>query len=157
MSNGIDKALLRVRRNLETLRKRWQQAMRQIEGTRLAAQSLSRLKTIPGAPRHPIMWSSERQRRAYFASDGFGRGIPTRRTGSVVAGWEAGFEQTDNGGVMVLSNFNPAVQYLQGVNAQAYHIDTGWVQIEDVQEGAYREMSDIAVLTFYQTDLLEGV
>lgn len=33
-------------------------------------------------PTHPIHWDSERQRRAYFATDGFGRGIPSSRTGS---------------------------------------------------------------------------
>lgn len=37
----------------------------------------------PGArPSYPIQWDSERQRRAFFASDGFGRGIPSQRTGS---------------------------------------------------------------------------
>ena len=31
----------------------------------------------------PFVWSSERQRRAYFASDGFGAGIPYTRTNSL--------------------------------------------------------------------------
>ena len=33
-------------------------------------------------PTYPIQWDSERQRRAFFATDGFGRGIPTERTGA---------------------------------------------------------------------------
>jgi hypothetical protein len=158
MSNGIDKALRQVQHNLETLRKRWQIAMQQQAGERLAGRALAKLKTIPGKPHHPIRWSSERQRKAYFASDGFGGGIPSRRTGSTVDEWTAGFEQTSAGGLVVLSNFNPAVRYLQGVDAQPFHIDTGWVQIEDVEVYAHREMEDVMVLTFYQTaDLLEGV
>lgn len=36
---------------------------------------------------YPIHWDSERQRRAYFASEGFGRGIPTHRTGAYERGW----------------------------------------------------------------------
>lgn len=30
--------------------------------------------------RYPVQWDSERQRRAYFATNGFGAGIPYRRT-----------------------------------------------------------------------------
>jgi hypothetical protein len=30
--------------------------------------------------RYPIQWDTERQRRAYFATNGFGAGIPYKRT-----------------------------------------------------------------------------
>lgn len=34
-----------------------------------------------GAPvRYPIQWDTEKQRRAFFATNGFGQGIPYRRT-----------------------------------------------------------------------------
>jgi hypothetical protein len=37
----------------------------------------------PGtSPTHPIKWDSERQRRAFFATNGFGGGIPHVRDGS---------------------------------------------------------------------------
>lgn len=36
---------------------------------------------------YPVRWDSERQRRAYFASNGFGRGIPYRRTHRYRFGW----------------------------------------------------------------------
>lgn len=35
-----------------------------------------------------INWDSKRQRRAYFASDGFGGGIPSRRKGVHKKGWK---------------------------------------------------------------------
>lgn len=36
----------------------------------------------PGKPiTYPVKWDSERQRRAFFATDGFGSGIPYKRTG----------------------------------------------------------------------------
>jgi hypothetical protein len=41
------------------------------------------LGKIPGPVKYPIRWTSERQRRAFFATNGFGRGIPTKRTGDV--------------------------------------------------------------------------
>jgi hypothetical protein len=31
---------------------------------------------------YPIRWDSEKQRRAFFATDGFGHGIPYQRTGA---------------------------------------------------------------------------
>jgi len=48
----------------------------------------TRLRAPVSRPSHPIHWDSERQRRAFFASDGFGRGIPSRRTGRYQRGWE---------------------------------------------------------------------
>ena len=38
---------------------------------------------------YPIQWDSERQRRAYFATNGFGGGIPYRRTGAYERSWVA--------------------------------------------------------------------
>lgn len=38
-------------------------------------------------PSYPINWDSEKQRRAFFATDGFSRGIPTKRTGRHEKGW----------------------------------------------------------------------
>jgi hypothetical protein len=37
---------------------------------------------------YPIEWTSERQRRAYFASNGFGAGIPYQRTGQLQESWQ---------------------------------------------------------------------
>src|SRR5690349_11752070 len=36
---------------------------------------------------YPVQWDSERQRRAFFATKGFGKGIPYRRTGRYRLGW----------------------------------------------------------------------
>ena len=38
-------------------------------------------------PTYPINWDSEKQRRAYFATDGFGGGIPYTRTGRYENAW----------------------------------------------------------------------
>ena len=37
--------------------------------------------------RYPVQWDSERQRRAFFATGGFGIGIPYRRTNRYRLGW----------------------------------------------------------------------
>jgi len=36
----------------------------------------------------PVQWDSERQRRAFFATHGFGGGIPYKRKGTYERGWE---------------------------------------------------------------------
>lgn len=38
--------------------------------------------------RYPIDWDSPRQKRAYFATNGFGRGIPYKRTNKYPLGWQ---------------------------------------------------------------------
>lgn len=38
--------------------------------------------------RYPVQWDTERQRRAFFATNGFGAGIPYRRTHATRLGWQ---------------------------------------------------------------------
>ena len=59
---------------------------------RLKLQSLGekvvkRMRAIGKKITYPVKWDSPRQRRAFFASNGFGRGIPTKRTGAYIKGW----------------------------------------------------------------------
>lgn len=47
----------------------------------------TRLAKPAPKPTYPINWDSEKQKRAYFASNGFGEGIPYRRKGRTEAAW----------------------------------------------------------------------
>jgi hypothetical protein len=102
---------------------------------------LQELQDTPPKPTYPIRWASEKQRRAFFATDGFGRGIPTRRTGKVQAGWQG--EITRNDGTFSYAVFN-AVSYAPFVYGslaqnrtaalrfqQPFHQDTGWQAATD--------------------------
>lgn len=45
--------------------------------------------SVDGQPiRYPVQWDSQRQRKAFFATEGFGKGIPTQRTGGYRQGWK---------------------------------------------------------------------
>ena len=55
----------------------------------------ARMRKPGKAVRYPIKWDSEKQRRAFFATKGFGRGIPTTRSGAYNAGWN--IAKLDNG------------------------------------------------------------
>lgn len=91
-------------------------------------QLLQELQTQPGPPKYPLKWQSERQRRAFFATDGFGHGIPYRRTGRLSAGWKVTAVFERDGGVIKATNDTPYAEYVQGVMAQDMHIITGWPQ-----------------------------
>lgn len=76
-----------VRKGLENLRTKWPLVSRQ----RLydAAREIVRRMKKPGKNiTYPVQWDSDKQRRAYFATDGFGHGIPYTRTGKHQAGWK---------------------------------------------------------------------
>lgn len=76
------------------------------------AQGIQKRMKQPGPkPTYPINWDSERQRRAFFASNGFGRGIPYKRTGEYVDNWK--LDKLDEIGYRV-SNFSLSARYVGG-------------------------------------------
>lgn len=58
----------------------------------------------------PVRWASKKQRMAYFASEGFGRGIPTVRTGEYVRGWQ--MIKLENG--YGIQNLTPQARFIGG-------------------------------------------
>ena len=73
----------------EKIRNTLKRAPRNVKGRlkELADEIIRRLK-IPGKkPTYPINWDSDKQRRAFFATNGFGGGIPHKRTGKTARGW----------------------------------------------------------------------
>ncbi len=73
-------------------------------------------------PGRPYIWTSEKQRRAFFASDGFGRGIPTKRTNELQKSWNYIIGQ---GEVKFINQANYA-EYVVGKNIQPGHVADGW-------------------------------
>lgn len=53
----------------------------------LAEGYVQRETQAPSSPRRPINWTTPRQRKAYFLSQGFGNGMPYDRSGDVESGW----------------------------------------------------------------------
>lgn len=81
-------------------------------------------------PGNPYQWQTEKQRRAYFASNGFGGGIPYKRTGKGVAGWEK--KETGRGYQMLLKNRHAYMDYVQGFLQQRGHFADGWRKYRDI-------------------------
>jgi hypothetical protein len=97
---------------------------------RLSKPMLAELQRDPGpvvyANEGKLRWKSERQRKAFFASDGFGSGIPYVRTGGLSAAWEVDITGTGVDLDVHVINDNPAARYVQGDDQQPFHSDTGW-------------------------------
>lgn len=101
---------------------------------------LSELQTIPRKRNYPsdypIEWTSDKQRKAYFASNGFGRGIPYKRTGNLAKSWVVLFTNENGKFAVVITNPVPSAKFVYGSLArnvqqakrfqQRFHAITGW-------------------------------
>ena len=79
---------------------------------------------------YPLEWTSDKQRKAYFATNGFGGGIPYQRTGNLARGWRVEWDDTTN--QMIVYNVNDYAKYVVGTlvdgynPVQRFHQITGW-------------------------------
>lgn len=86
----------------------------------------------PGPVARPIQWTTERQRRAFFATNGFGKGIPTKRTNKVGRAWKVIYTPKIEGGTFALQNPVSYARYVYGgfqsgnIYQQKFHVNTGW-------------------------------
>lgn len=79
---------------------------------------------------NPYVWQSEKQRRAFFATKGFGRGIPTKRTFNLRFGWKV--VKWGDGVNTKIVNDQPYADFVQGEKIQAGHIKDGWKTIKQI-------------------------
>ncbi|NJL71168.1 MAG: hypothetical protein HC888_05890 [Candidatus Competibacteraceae bacterium] len=100
-------------------------------------EMLTTLSKEPQSPQRSIEWTSKRQRQAYFASNGFGGGIPYRRRQQVSGKWQLRQNQTPDGLVSYVENTSPSAKFLYGTLTQKiaqakkpqqrFHSITGWI------------------------------
>lgn len=84
--------------------------------SRLLSRWLAALRVEPPSAQnfYPIHWKTAKQRRAFFATDGFGQGIPTQRTHELVNAWKGRVDSFENGGDLVVENRSPIAQFPYG-------------------------------------------
>ncbi len=110
---------------------------------KIRRSALDKLHTQPPPVKKPVESTSERQRRAYFATNGFGRGIPYRRTGKLVKAWEVDINFMGDGGELTIENTAPSATYVIGERQQIFHKNTGWYQADDILLDEMIEVQDI--------------
>lgn len=98
---------------------------------------MNELRTVPGPVKYPIQWTSEKQRKAFFATNGFGQGIPTIRSNKIVNAWVMDNRTAKGRFTMTVRNPIDAAKFVVGAidfrsrnNAlrtkQKFHDNTGW-------------------------------
>lgn len=81
-------------------------------GLRAMARRVQKRMKVPGKPiTYPVNWDSVRQMIAYFASNGFGEGIPYRRKNRYEEGWQV--KPIENG--VELSNRTRGARFIGGL------------------------------------------
>lgn len=117
---------------------------------RLRGRILSRLKVTTPKPSYPLRWTSEKQRRAFFATGGFGNGIPYQRTGKLQDSYDVVLtDGTNDGGILSVTNSDPKAQFVVGDRVQPMFLDIGWVQISDVVSDARVEAEEVLIDTWF--------
>jgi hypothetical protein len=105
-------------------------------------------------PTYPLQWDSSRQRAAFYASGGFGRGIPYQRSGNYERGWQVQGNTSSDGSTYgyTLINANEHAVYVQG-DAQGYgqsRIHRGrWPLFSDVVNAAIANLPDRITAELY--------
>jgi len=86
-----------------------------------------KLSMYPPESDAPFVWSSEKQRRAYFATDGFGKGIPYVRSYELANSGEFVVEKKFKSLYIAYANAAPYFKWVQGQFSQIIgHITRGW-------------------------------
>ncbi len=80
----------------------------------------------PGPVLHPFEFSTDKSRKAYFATNGFGAGIPYSRTGNLVQSWTVNVVATVTRMAVSILNKSKYAKYVYGLQATPGHINTGW-------------------------------
>lgn len=116
---------------------------------RLRARMLNDLRQAGKPVVYPIRWQSAKQRRAFFATNGFGGGIPSQRTGALEAGYDVVVAPLDsNAAALVITNNQSHQPFVSGDRVQLMHIDR-WVQTVDVAIEYEAEANDVLTVTWY--------
>jgi hypothetical protein len=116
---------------------------------RVDEEVVSRLRVEPPPPRYPFRWASQKQRRAFFATNGFGRGIPTRRTHDAAQGWRTIFSATPTGGEVAIENPVKYAEFVFGPRQQPGHADTGWAYAPDIVVQAEIRLTELLIESWY--------
>ncbi len=104
----------------------------------------AQLQREPGAVVYPIQWKSKRQQRAFFATNGFGSGIPYKRTHRLSQGYRVIYQRTgDNQAQLTAENDAAALRFVKGAEQQPFHFNTGWD-------------SDLATYMWYEQKLFDA-
>lgn len=80
----------------------------------------------PAGVKHPFKFATAKSRRAFFATNGFGRGIPTTRSNQLHDSWDTQITDRHNGSLIRVVNLKPYSKYVYAPRQVPGHRNTGW-------------------------------
>lgn len=129
---------------------------------------LDKLEADPGPVARPIQWTSVKQRKAYFATNGFGRGIPTKRTNRARRSWKVRDAIKQGRYQIIIENTVPYAQFLYGslnmrsLNEamkpqQRFHRNTGYPLAQPiVKQATEQARAEVKRLVSEETKVIEA-
>jgi len=109
-------------------------------------------------PGGKLEWTSDNQRKAHWASDGFGAGIPFERSGKLADNWQVEGSARSGGFNITVQNTNPASKFVYGSLAQNetqaarfqqnFHKITGWPLASPIVQMWVEEARDLFIEKF---------
>lgn len=84
------------------------------------------LAPYPAGVAYPFKFATDKSRRAFFATNGFGRGIPTRRSNQLYDSWDVKVTDRNNTSLLRVVNLKPYSQYVYAPRQVPGHRNTGW-------------------------------
>lgn len=106
--------------------------------SRTQKRMLDDLRAYPGPVKRPFKWQSDRQRRAYFATNGFGHGIPYVRTNALRDSWSVRVRSKLDSSIYTVENDTDYADFVMGEHQQIGHANTGWNDAKTIID-LYRE------------------
>jgi len=89
---------------------------------------LDAVNVYPPPVKYPIEWTSEKQRKAFFATDGFGGGIPYKRKGTMFDKTRVEFDASLF--TLRINDPNSIRRFVVDADQQKFHRNTGWFNSE---------------------------
>lgn len=90
--------------------------------------------TAPGKVQYPFEFGTDKSRRAFFATNGFGRGLPTPRSNQLPTSWVVEFSSQFIADALRIYNNKSYAQFVYGSPLQRQipgHRRTGWQLYND--------------------------
>ena len=104
------------------------------------------LMALPGRPKYPIRWASEKQRKFVMAKLRAQNNLPYRRTGKLARRWQLLAALRLEAGTITIENPADIAQYIYGDRVgrhqQPFHKDTGWALASAFFEKLYITAGD---------------
>lgn len=100
--------------------------------------------TDPGPVKKPIDWTTVKQRAAFFASNGFGNGIPYTRSDALRTSWIVEVSSHVQRDLIRLYNPKSYAKYVYpSLNQQRFHAATGWGKDFDKYVRDFEQTADV--------------